>query len=284
VIGDLFGQDTVSLAHGLDLIVGLKLENDAYVGLTPLPNVRLSWKPNDAGLLWAAVSRAARAPSRLDRDFNETLGPLRVLVGGDFKSEDLIAYEVGYRAQPTPRVSASISLFYNDYRNLRTVEYSPGGVLPGSFENLMEGHTYGVEAWGSYQALDWWRLSAGVNGLHKDLRFKAGSSGLGGLALAGNDPDWQASLKSSMDLPHGVSLDMDLRGVAALPAPASPAYGELNARLAWAVTPAFEVSVTGSNLLHERHLEFGTASAPLQLGATGAESTRSVFVSVKWRM
>jgi iron complex outermembrane receptor protein len=283
VIGDLFGQDTIALASGVSLVLGLKLENDAYVGVTPLPDVRLSWKPNDAGLFWAAVSRATRAPSRLDRDFYESLGALKVLVGGDFKSEDLIAYEVGYRAQPTARLSASISLFYNDYRNLRTVEYSPGGVLPGSIQNQMEGSTYGVEAWGSFQALDWWRLSAGVSGLHKDLRFKPGSAGLGGLAIAGDDPDWQASLRSSMDLPHGLSLDMDLRGVGALPAPASPAYAELNARLAWALTRSLELSVAGANLLHERHLEFGTTAAPLQIGASGLESARSVVAAAKLR-
>ena len=115
-------------------------------------------------------------------------------------------------------------------------------------------------------------------------RFRPGSSGLGGLAIAGNDPAWQASLKSSMDLPHGLSLDMDLRGVGALPEPASPAYAELNARLAWAVTRSLELSVTGANLLHERHLEFGSVSAPLQLGASGVESTRSVVFSAKWRM
>lgn len=284
VIGDLFGQDTVSVARGVDLVLGLKLEDDAYVGLTPLPNLRLSWKPSDSSLLWAAVSRATRAPSRLDRDFGESLGSTQVLKGGDFRSEDLIAYEVGYRAQPTSRLSASVSLFYNDYRNLRTVEYGPGGTLPGSFDNQMEGGAYGVEAWAALQALDWWRLSAGVNGLHEDLRFRPGSSGLGGLAIAGNDPAWQASLKSSMDLPHGLSLDMDLRGVAALPEPASPAYAELNARLAWAVTRSLELSVTGANLLHERHLEFGSTSAPLQLGASGVESTRSVVFSAKWRM
>jgi iron complex outermembrane receptor protein len=268
----------------VNLVVGLKLENDAYVGLTPLPNVRLSWKPSDRGLLWAAVSRATRAPSRLDRDFYESFGPITVLKGGDFRQEDLIAYEVGYRAQPTARLSASVSLFYNDYRNLRTVEYSPGPSLPGLFQNEMDGHTYGVEAWGSYQALDWWRLSAGANGLHKDLRFKPGSSQLGGLALAGNDPPWQAQVRSSMDLPRGLFLDLNLRGVGALPAPASPAYAEVDARLAWAATPSLELSVSGANLLHDRHVEFGSAGAPVQLGPSGVESTRSVVVSAKWRI
>lgn len=284
IVGDLYGQDTVALAPSVSLVVGLKLEHDPYVGLTPLPDVRLSWKPSASQLLWAAVSRATRAPSRLDRDFYETLGPLQVLKGGDFRSEDLIAYEAGYRAQPTRRFSASVSAFYNDYSNLRTVEYSPGLTLPALFENMMEGDTYGVEAWGNYQALDWWRLSAGVNWLHKDLRFKPSSSRLGGPAIAGDDPDYEAQLRSSMDLPHGLTLDADLRSVGALPEPSSPAYVELGARLAWAVTRSLELSVTGSNLLNPHHLEFGSAAAPVQLGPTGVEAERSVLVSAKWRL
>ena len=284
IVGGAFGQDTVALTPAVNLILGLKLESDAYVGLTPLPSVRLSWKPDGANLLWAAVSRAVRAPSRLDRDFFESSGSTSVLRGGVFKSEELIAYEAGYRSQPFRRFSASVSLYYNVYQNLRTFEPLPGPRLPATIENMMEGETYGVEAWGAYQAADWWRLSAGVNWLHEDLRFKPGSFGLGGLEIAGNDPAYQASLRSSMDLPHGLTLDTDLRTVGALPAPASPAYTELNGRLAWAVTRSLELSIAGRNLLHDHHLEFGTVGSAVQLGPTGVETGRSVVASLRWKL
>jgi iron complex outermembrane receptor protein len=282
-LGDLFAQDTIALRPSLKLTLGLKLEDDPYSSVEPLPNLRVSWKLTERNLLWAAVSRAVRAPSRLDRDFNENAGSQPFLTGGRFTSEDLVAYEVGYRTQPTPHLSASISLFYNDYRHLRSFEFSPVTLFPVIIENRLEGDTFGVEVWGAYQATDWWRLTAGANWLHKDLRFKPGSSGVGGTSIAGNDPSYQASLGSMMNLSHGVTLDLDLRDVGALPAPASPAYAELDGRLAWAISGSIEVALVGANLLNPRHEEFGSGFASVQVGASGVETARSLYLATRWR-
>ncbi len=86
-----------------------------------------------------------------------------------------------------------------------------------------------------------------------------------------------------MDLPKGLTLDIDLRDTGALPAPASPSYAELGARIGWPVSRSVELSLTGSNLLHSHHLEFGTAGANVQLGDSGVESTRRVSVDARWR-
>jgi len=278
---NVFFQDSISLSQTVKLILGTKYEHDAYTGGEPLPNARLSWKVSDSALLWAAASKAVRAPSRLDRDLYEVLGPVVVIRGGDFQDEKLTAYEFGFRSQPTTNSSVSISTFYNVYTDLRSVEYSPGGVLPAMFENLMAGNTYGVEAWGDYQVNDWWRLSAGTNWLHENLHFEPGSSGFGGAALAGDDPSYQVSLRSTMNIGSRWLLYFDLRHISALPDPISPAYTELGAHLSWAITPAMSIGLTGSNLIHAQHLEFGTTGAPLQLGATGVETGRSVFVDFK---
>ena len=86
-----------------------------------------------------------------------------------------------------------------------------------------------------------------------------------------------------MFLAHNGLFELELRQIGSLPDPASPAYTELNARLAWTVLPSTELSVNGSNLIHPQHLEFGTTSAPLQLGATGVESGRAFFIEVRWK-
>jgi iron complex outermembrane receptor protein len=281
--GDLFAQDTVTLSPELKLTVGLKMESDPYSGLDALPSVRLSWKANDAALLWAAVSRAVRAPSRLDRDFHQVLGSIDLITPGSFEPEELVAYELGYRGQPTARSSLSVSAFYNVYDKLRTFERPPNAPAPITIANQMEGETYGIEAWGAYQIRDWWRVSAGANWLHADLRFKPGSSRLGGFSIAGNDPKYQASLRSSMALAKSGSLDLQLRRVGALPAPASPAYTELNGRFAWGLTDALELAIVGVNLLHDHHPEFGDAISNVQIGAAGVETARSVSVDVTWR-
>jgi len=173
----IFAQDTASITNRLKLTVGMKLEADPYIGLEPLPQVRLSWKVADNLLLWGAVSRAVRAPTPVDRDLVERIGTTNVLDGSfDFQSETLTAYEAGTRFQITPASSVSISSFYNDYDDLRTIEVTPGGpVLPGvgglplRWGNDEAGHVYGVEIWGDYRVTDWWRLSAGFNIQHEDL-------------------------------------------------------------------------------------------------------------------
>ena len=278
-----FLQDTISLSRTIKLIVGTKYEHDAYTRGEPLPNARLSWKVSDNNLLWVAVSRAVRAPSRLDRDLFEVSGPVVYIRGGDFQDERLTAYELGYRSQPSAKSSLSISTFYNVYSDLRSAEYSPGPALPAMFANGMSGNTYGVEAWGNYQMSEWWRMSAGGNWLHENLHFDPGSGDIGGIAIAGDDPSYQIALRSTMTIARDALLYLDLRHIGALPSPASPSYTELNAHVSWTVSRAVTLALTGSNLVHPHHLEFGTTSAPLQLGSTGVESGRSIFLEVQSR-
>ncbi len=275
-LGNAFAQDSILLTRALTLILGIKLEDDPYSGLAPLPSARISWKVSDRAMLWAAVSRAIRSPTPFDRDVVEYLGSLKFLIGGpDFQPEKLTAYEVGARVQASSRLSFSVSAFYNVYNDLRSIELEPNGfVLPLRWGNMMQGDTYGVEAWANLRATDWWQLTAAFNVQHESLRFKPGASGLLGVAQAGDDPHHQASLRSSMNLGSNITLDADLRHVGPLPDPAVPAYVELDARLGWRPTTLWELSVSGSNLLHARHVEF---SAPAN------DVERSFVVAVRRR-
>jgi iron complex outermembrane receptor protein len=272
-LGNLFIQDSVTLSKTMTLILGLKVEDDPYVDAELLPSIRLAWKPVDDALIWAAVSRAVRSPTPFDRDVVEVLGPSPFLVGGaDFQPERVVAYELGVRVQPSPRASFSVSAYYNDYDDLRSIEITPAVFLPLQWGNGIRGHTYGLEAWANYRATPWWRLSAGFNTLHKRLEFKPHASGLLGLAQSGDDPKYQASLKSSMDLGRAVKLDAALRYVSAMPDPRVPSYVELNGRLAWNLTDQVQVSLSGYNLLHDRHQEYPQANAV----------PRSLFVDLRW--
>lgn len=274
-LANAFVQDSISLDTNLKLILGIKFEDDPFVGLQYLPSARLSWKITNTNLLWAAVSRAVRAPTLWDRDLNELAGSLTVLSGGDFQAEKLIAYEAGYRAQPFASLSFSLSTFYNVYDDLRSVEFSPGPALPLVYGNMMQGHTYGAEFWGRWRAADWWLISAGFNVLQEDLRFKPGSSQLLGLQAAGNDPTRQISLRSSWDLPHDITFDVGVHYVGALPAPAVPAYFGLDARLGWQFTDDLELALSGTNLAGP-HTEFGPIPGGVVFHPSG-------LLTLKWR-
>jgi iron complex outermembrane receptor protein len=160
---------------------------------------------------------------------------------------------------------------------LRTVEASTPAIFPLIVLNNMKGATYGVELWGNYAPASWWRLSAGLSTLHKDLRLETGSRDIFGVQFAGNDPSYQASLRSSMDVLKNVELDVDLRAVDDLTSPHVAGYVEADVRLGWRVTDALELAVVGSNLLHARHTEFVNPSLPTE------EIPRSVTASARWR-
>jgi iron complex outermembrane receptor protein len=271
----LFAQDEIKLRERLHLTVGARLERNPFTGEEFLPSVRLAWKPRLANLAWAAVSRAVRAPSRIDREFFAPgQPPFTTIAGGaDFRSEVSDVFEVGYRDQPSLRISYSATLFYSRHDHLRTLQAGPGGAFV--IGNEMEGSTTGIEAWGSFQATPGWRLSAGATVLDQDLRLKSASADPSSIAVAGNDPDYQLSLRSIHDLGSRRQLDVRLRHVAALPDPEVPHYTALDLRYAWQLGRALELSVTGSNLLDKRHAEFG---AP----ASRSEIERSIFLAVKW--
>jgi iron complex outermembrane recepter protein len=273
----VFAQDVLTVMPQLKLTLGLKLESDPYVGVQPLPEVRLAWKPIDKLLLWSAVSRGVRAPTPVDRDLVERIGTIDILQGSsNFVPETLIAYEAGTHVEVSPRVSFSISAFDDVYQDLRSLEPNPETVFPLRWANLMAGHVYGVEGWGDYRVTDWWRLSIGLNIQHENLFFEPGSSGLGGLALAADDPNHQGQLRSYVNFGHDVSWTADLRDVGKLHHPDVPDYAELDTQVAWKVTSRLELSINGNNLIHAHHPEF------IEPGITD-EVPRSFLVETRWR-
>ncbi len=275
-LANVFAQDSIALDRNVKLTLGAKLEHNNYTGVEWEPNARLAWNLKSDALLWAAVSRSIRAPSRIDRDFFIPGSAPFVIAGGpDFQSEKITTYEIGYRAQPMSRASYSVSTFYNVYRDLRSVEPVSGSGAPFVLGNKMEGNGYGVEMWGSYSIADWWRVTAGYNYLKQDLRFQPDSGDTFGVQAAGNDPAHQFSLRSSMNLPHKVELDLALRKIGDLPNPAVPGYTSLDLRVGWHATRALELSLSGFNLLNNHHAEFG--SAPLR-----SEFDRSIYVKALW--
>jgi iron complex outermembrane receptor protein len=274
---NLFAQDEIALRDRLHLTVGSKLEYNTFTHYEFEPSVRLAWTPSDRRTLWAAFSRAVRIPAQIDEDIRATPGSVLVLQGShDFLSEELLAYELGYRLQPRNGLSLDLAGFYNRYDRLRSEEPAPGGGLPITLANLLHGSTFGGEATVHYQMTSWWRWTGSYTTVHKDLRLGAGSHDPTGGAPEGDDPTYQASLRASLDLPRQVELDGWLRRVDSLPAPVVPAYTEADLRLGWRPAAKLELSLVGRNLLHAHHPEFG-APSPLR-----EEVRRTIYGKVEW--
>jgi iron complex outermembrane receptor protein len=275
-----FAQDEIALEHHLKLTAGTKVEHNHWTGFEVQPSVRLSWVPDDRRTLWAAISRAVRTPTRYDEDivFYSATGQPFLEGSNAFVSEELLAYELGYRMQVRTGLTVDLATYYNVYDHLRSYEpAAPPAAFPYHFGNELSADTWGAELRVSAQAAPWWRLHAEYAYFGKSLSLDPQSFDPTGGKMEGNDPLDRFVLRSLMDLPGRVELDGTLHYVASLPSPAVPAYTELDLRLGWSATDRLELSLTGENLLHPRHPEFGPPS-PLR-----QEVQRSVYGKVTWR-
>src|ERR1700681_2250715 len=172
-----FAQDEISLFDKrLRITLGSKFEHNGFTGFEIQPNTRLLWTITRNQSLWTAVSRATRTPALTEEGLrlnsavvppgtpqNPTPLPVLISVFGSrqFKSEDLLAYEAGYRVQVTSNFSTDIAVFYNHYTHLRTAE--PGApflevnptplhiVAPFFAGNKMSGGTYGTELFADWR-------------------------------------------------------------------------------------------------------------------------------------
>jgi iron complex outermembrane receptor protein len=298
MLAGLFVQDEVTLLRDrLKAVLGTKLEYNSYTELEVQPTARLLWSPDPRHAVWAAASRAVRTPSRAEADARvrvETVPgapPTVVTLFGDdgFESEELLAFEAGYRAQPDDRLSVDLALFFNLYEDLRSLEPAspfletgagpPHVVAPRVARNRMKARTYGAELSLRVRPADAWLLQAGYAFLAMNLVPEGDSQDPFSERAERESPRHQAHLRSSVDLPFNLHFDAIPRYVSGLSALDVEGYAELDARLGWRPRPGVEVAIVGQNLLHRRHEEF--AAAFIQTEATDAE--RGVYVTLSVR-
>jgi iron complex outermembrane recepter protein len=305
---DLFStflQDEIKLdGDQLRLILGSKLEHDDISGFQVQPNGRLLWTPDRRHTLWTAVSRAVHTPSIGETDVSylervippgtvENPSPIPVVVSllgnPKLEAEELTAFELGYRFQPTERLSLDIAAFYNMYDDLITGEIGkrrlvlgavPHYVIPIKSGNLMDGDTYGVEISTEWQPVKRWKLQGAYTFLQMNLSPQSALANTSSAAIIeGRSPRHQFSLRSGLDLPHNWEFDLWFRYVDSLVTGNVPSYTTLDARLGWKPVRNLEISIVGQNLLDDRHFEF----VPDFLWSIPTEVPRGVYGKITWR-
>ncbi len=306
-----FLHDEITLIpEHLSLILGSRFECNNYSDFEIQPNGRLIWKPAPRHTLWTAVSRAVRTPSRGDQNivirhsvvpppltfvpFPANQLPAVVTIYGteEYASEELLAYELGYRTELRPNLNLDISTFYNAYDRLRTIKRGQSGpdsltaptqiIIPFTTNNDMTGHTYGAELAISWLPLPWWRLQASYSYLQIFMDMNDNTMDPHNKAdVEGGSPRQQFSLRSGLDLGRKVSWDLWLRGVERLESIGGGSvagYVTLDTRLAWKPIPQLELSLVGQNLLQKSHAEF----RPELLFSVPTETERSFYGMLTW--
>jgi len=296
-----FVQDEIVLKPDrVFLTVGTKLENNYFSGWELDPSARVVWTPSKLHTFWAAVSRADRSPSRReeDSDINVAVfaGPggvpseLTLLGNPGEKSEHVLAYEAGYRAQPTGPFSIDLATFFNTYTDLATTE--PGSpflevnpapshlVFPLVWGNKMHGTTDGIEVSADWKVNGRWTLSPGYTLLQMHLHTNPSSLDTTSVAdTEGSSPRHQAQLRSHLNLPGHFVWDTSGSFVERLPAQGVPSYTRIDTQLSRQLGERLEFSLVGQNLLRDHHLE----SNDLLTSVNPSQIKRSAYAKITWR-
>ncbi len=299
-----FVQDEVSLLDNrMHVTVGSKFEHNPFTGFEFEPNVRVLGTLTEHQSVWAAVSRAVRTPALTEQglQLNEAIIPpgtaplnsplpvVEAIFGSrQFGSEDLLAYEVGYRVQATSSFSLDLAAFYNNYTNLRSAE--PGApilvgspvpsylVLPFVASNKMSGGTYGIEPFAEWKILPKWKLMGSYSFLRMNIHKNADSLDPTPDLPNGASPRHQYYLRSSLDLPKHFEQDLMLRYVDKLPSLNIPSYYSLDLHIGWKPVSQVQLSFGAQDLLNSQHLEF----IPEFINTLPTQVRRTFFGSIAW--
>jgi iron complex outermembrane recepter protein len=291
-----FVQDEIAIVPSrLSLTLGSKFESNQYTGIEYQPSARLHWQLHPHQSLWVSVSRAVRTPN----DYEE-IGRVGALAapgpGGltyvtalsgnpGLRSEQMLAYEAGYRIQPVRRLFFDAASFYNTYHHLIGVAFGepfleragvqPHVIVPLQFENNHDGKSYGVEFSSNYVPFSFWKLTGSYSWLHMTLDPANVITRL----LPGSSPRHSFQIHSNLSLRHSLEFDNALYWVDRLAGQPVPAYLRFDTRLAWHPAERIEFSVSGQNLLRPLHPEF---DFPTDIQGKDQVS-RTVYGKIAWQ-
>jgi iron complex outermembrane receptor protein len=279
-----FLQNEITLIPDTFLITpGTKLSHNDFTGFEYQPSGRFLWKSIEGHSLWGTVSRAVRVPSRLEDNSllrfapNATTPVPTVFRGNqEFESEELLAFEIGYRLSTFEWFTFDITGFYNRYDNVRGSRIISLFPPTGTLTNNLEVDTIGVEIASDLQLHDWWRIRAAYSYINMDVDGPINTS-LN--TTGGNTPHHQGSFRSLNTLPFQVEYDSWIRVADDLPASNIPSYVELDLRLGWKPLPNLDLSLVGQNILDNHHPE---AAPSLFLATQPTEVQRSIYGKITW--
>ena len=286
---NVFVMDKITLSDAATLSIGSKFEHNDFTGNEVQPGVRFGYELSEKSFTWASVSRAVRTPNRLDQDvaifcppptgFPGVCAPGRFRIGNpDFDSETVLAYEAGWRKRVGSRASLDLSLFFNDYDDLRSTETQPPPF--GSFENRLSGTGVGGELALVTELPRGWDVRAWYAHLSLDIEADPGSTDTTTPSdLETSSPEHQVGMTTRWSDQSNWVAHLALRYVSSLKASDTPAYTEADFTLIRKLGSKAELRLIGRNLLDDGHREFGEPSAT---AGTLLERSAALEFGLRW--
>jgi iron complex outermembrane receptor protein len=313
-----FLQDEMALVPGkARLMFGSKIEHNNWTGLNVQPGIRFAYTPDSRHTIWSSVSRAVRTPSRVEledadmmmwrKNMSNTPGgwgytpdpdkyPKRpalpkgldpgfdyltvgyTLGNPDPQNEELLACELGYRAQPASNMSIDMSTYYNIYDHIvgnspmdgywvsvpRGQPGAPGYWRYDTYvDNKSAGSVHGAELLANWNVSDKWRLVFSKSWINMNIHHAEPDLIDANLEITSTEYIWRRSpamqynIRSYFDLPANLEFDVALYHVGGQPGMQEAGYNRLDLRLGWTPKKDFEVSMGVRDLGSAVRREFG---------------------------
>lgn len=289
---NFFVQDKITvLADELFLTLGSKFEYNDYSGFELQPNARVHWLADEQQSFWASVSRAVRTPTAIETDMTMTVAtdptiPARLafVPNKDFKPEELVAYEIGYRNQLTPDFSIDMTAFYNVYDHLQTFSFLPAELvnngidplhllIPAQFRNDMKGQSFGFETAASWELNPALKMTTN----YSFLRLQVDANDPTQEGAEDSYPSHQVGLRTSWNISDNWMLDSTAQYVGKIKADDIDSYLRLDLNLGWRMNDQLRFNLIGQNLISGTHREFGPAA-----DVNAAKPQSSIFGKITW--
>ena len=260
-----FVQDSFYIEPDLlKMIIGTKIESNAFTGFEYQPNARLVWTPNEKNAFWGAASRAVRTPTRLED--NAAL-PGIANINPDLDSEELISLEVGLRHIFNKDLFVEVAGFANKYDNLIAQNFATDGL-----ENVSKGESQGFEITTTFQATDSWKLLANYSYFNIDLHGKREDDEF-------SFPRNMANLKSFIDINDKLQFNTTLSYSDNISTFNTPSILRLDIGLTYKPNENTEISIWGQNLTDSQQGPEMTAREQGDI----LEVERAIFAKITWR-
>lgn len=276
----LFFQDEyTAIKDKLTLTLGSKFEHNDYTGYEIQPSVRALFSPQKHHKFWASVARAVRTPHRIERDatvltvvlppgFPPNSSSVQAVGGvapnSDFDSQNVVAYESGYRFLASENLSFDLSLFYNDYDDLRSFSITPG--FNGSYAEVYntpynegDGSSHGLELAVAWQVIESVKLDLAYSYINEDLDDI-------NVSWSSDAPANQFSLRANWKATEKLSLDFWGRYVDDAACMHVTIYDEsyytlddyftADVQITYKPTPNLDLALIGQNLIEDSHEEY----------------------------
>jgi iron complex outermembrane receptor protein len=191
-----------------------------------------------------------------------------VLGNKQFKSEDVIGYEAGYRVVHGDRFYLDLSSFWNEYSRLQSFSALTPSVSAGNtyltiqYQNQIAGHTTGFEFAPRVSIASWWRVNGGYSFVSSTFSANGPTSNISSTGSVStyekSTPRHGVFVESRIDLPFRIQFDQFYRYASQLPAQKVKGYQTMDLHASRPLGRDVLVEVVGQNLFQPHHAEWGT--------------------------